>query len=75
MREQRGFSIRYKLGLLAGVPVIGALLLSGIIVQDARRQAESAAALGSVEDLALLAAKISATGKRMAAAKKMTMGI
>jgi two-component system chemotaxis sensor kinase CheA len=59
MREQRGFSIRYKLGLLAGVPVIGALLLSSIIVQDARRQAESAAALGSVEDLALLAAKIS----------------
>jgi two-component system chemotaxis sensor kinase CheA len=34
-------------------------LLSGIIVRDARRQVESAAALGSVEDLALLASKIS----------------
>ena len=59
MHERRGISIRYKLGLLAGVPVIGALLLSGIIVRDAQRQAESAAALGSVEDLALLASKIS----------------
>ena len=59
MQERRGISIRYKLGLLAGVPVIGALLLSGIIVRDARRQAEAAAALGSVEDLALLASKIS----------------
>lgn len=59
--SERGFSIRYKLGLLAGVPVIGALLLSSIIVRDARRQAEAAAALGSVEDLALLAAKISTT--------------
>lgn len=59
MQERRGISIRYKLGLLAGVPVIGALLLSGIIVRDARRQAEAAAALGSVEDLALLASRIS----------------
>jgi two-component system, chemotaxis family, sensor kinase CheA len=59
MSDRRGFSIRYKLALLAGVPVIGALLLSGIIVRDARRQVESAAALGSVEDLALLAGHIS----------------
>src|ERR1700712_3289693 len=59
MLNKRGFSIRYKLGLLAGVPVIGAILLSSIIVRDARRQAEAAAALGSVEDLALLASKIS----------------
>jgi len=65
MADKRGFSIRYKLGLLAGVPVIGALLLSSIIVRDARRQAESAAALGSVEDLALLAAKISTSVHRL----------
>ncbi|HKU41414.1 MAG TPA: nitrate- and nitrite sensing domain-containing protein [Polyangiales bacterium] len=44
---------------MAGVPVIGALLLSGLIIRDARREAESAAALGSIEDLALLAAEIS----------------
>jgi two-component system, chemotaxis family, sensor kinase CheA len=61
MSGRRGFSIRYKLALLAGVPVIGALLLSSIIVRDARRQVESAAALGSVEDLALLASKIGAS--------------
>ena len=60
MKKHKGyFSIRYKLALLAGVPVIGALLLSGLIVRDARREVASTAALGSVEDLALLASKIS----------------
>lgn len=57
MTGSRTFSIRYKLALLAGVPVIGALLLSSIIVGDARREAQSAAALGSIEDLALLSAE------------------
>jgi two-component system chemotaxis sensor kinase CheA len=65
MSERRGFSIRYKLALLAGFPVIGAILLSGIIVRDARRQVESAAALGSVEDLTMLASKISSSVHRL----------
>jgi two-component system chemotaxis sensor kinase CheA len=44
--------------LLAGVPVFGALVLAILIARDARRAAESAAALGSIEDLANLAAKM-----------------
>ena len=47
--------IRLKLILLAGVPVIGALVLAISSARDARRKAESAAALGSIEDLARLA--------------------
>jgi two-component system, chemotaxis family, sensor kinase CheA len=50
--------IRLKLILLAGVPVIGALILATIIARDAERQAQSAAALGSIEDLAHLSAKM-----------------
>jgi two-component system, chemotaxis family, sensor kinase CheA len=52
--------IRLKLILLAGVPVIGALVLATIIARDAQRQAESAAAIGSIEDLARLSAEMSA---------------
>lgn len=51
--------IRLKLILLAGVPVIGALILATIIARDALRQAESAAAIGSIEDLARLSAQMS----------------
>jgi two-component system, chemotaxis family, sensor kinase CheA len=51
--------IRLKLMLLAGVPVIGALILAAIIARDAFRQAESAAAIGSIEDLASLSAQMS----------------
>jgi two-component system chemotaxis sensor kinase CheA len=51
--------IRLKLMLLAGVPVLGALILALSIANDARRQAASAAALGSIEDLARLAAHMS----------------
>jgi two-component system, chemotaxis family, sensor kinase CheA len=50
--------IRFKLILLAGVPVIAALILAAIVARDARRQAESAAALGSIEDLAHVAARM-----------------
>jgi two-component system chemotaxis sensor kinase CheA len=50
--------IRLKLMLLAGVPVIGALILATIIARDAQRQAESAAAIGSIEDLAHLSARM-----------------
>ncbi|HVZ33520.1 MAG TPA: hypothetical protein VG963_13905, partial [Polyangiaceae bacterium] len=44
--------------LLAGVPVLGALVLAMLIARDARRAAESAAALGSIEDLASLAGQM-----------------
>ena len=50
--------IRLKLILLAGVPVVGALILAAMIARDARRQAESAAAIGSIEDLARLSAQM-----------------
>jgi two-component system, chemotaxis family, sensor kinase CheA len=51
--------IRIKLMLLAGVPVIGALVLATVIARDARREAASAAALGSIDDLARLSARMS----------------
>ena len=51
-------SIRAKLALLAGVPVVGALLLALFVAHDARQQAASAASLGSIEDLARLTASI-----------------
>ena len=51
--------IRLKLLLLAGVPVIGALILASIVTLDAQRQSASAAAIGSIEDLARLSARMS----------------
>ncbi len=54
-------SIRIKLLLLAGVPVIGALVLAGVIASDARDRATTAAALGSIDDLAHLTSQMSAT--------------
>jgi two-component system, chemotaxis family, sensor kinase CheA len=50
--------IRLKLVLLAGVPVIGALILAASIAREARHQAESAAAIGSIEDLARLSGQM-----------------
>lgn len=50
-RIQR-LSIRIKLLLLAGFPVVGALVLAVLTASDARDRAASAAALGSVESLA-----------------------
>lgn len=44
--------IPVKLLLLAGVPVLGALLLGLLIVRDARSRAQSTVALGSIEDVA-----------------------
>lgn len=55
----RRLPIRLKLILLAGVPVLGALILAMLISRDAQRQAQSAAALGSIEDLARLSAHMS----------------
>ena len=46
--------IRTKLGLLAGIPVLGAVLLSIIVIQSARHSAKTAEAIGSIEDLAEL---------------------
>ena len=56
----RRLPIRLKLILLAGVPVLGALILATLISRDAERRAQSAAALGSIEDLARLSAHMSA---------------
>jgi two-component system chemotaxis sensor kinase CheA len=55
----RRLPIRLKLMLLAGVPVLGALILAMLISRDAQRRAHSAAALGSIEDLARLSAHMS----------------
>jgi len=58
-------SIRLKLALLAGVPVIGALILSALIASEAQRRAKSAAALGSIEDLARLAGQMSTVAQEL----------
>jgi two-component system chemotaxis sensor kinase CheA len=55
----RRLPIRLKLILLAGVPVLGALILATLIARDAQHRAQSAAALGSIEDLARLSAHMS----------------
>ncbi|RYZ06465.1 MAG: HAMP domain-containing protein [Myxococcales bacterium] len=55
----RRLPIRLKLILLAGVPVLGALILATLISRDAQRRAQSVAALGSIEDLARLSAHMS----------------
>ena len=55
----RRLPIRLKLILLAGVPVLGALILATLISRDAQQRAQSAAALGSIEDLARLSAHMS----------------
>lgn len=52
-------SIRLKLLLLAGVPVLGAMALASLLWTQAQQSAKSAAALGSVEDFANLSTQIS----------------
>jgi two-component system chemotaxis sensor kinase CheA len=47
-----------KLVLLAGVPVLGILVLSALVVLDVQERVEAAAGLGSIEDLAQLTAKM-----------------
>jgi serine phosphatase RsbU (regulator of sigma subunit) len=54
-----GLRIRTKVVLLAGIPVLGTLVLAGIIAQRAQTQLAAAAALGSIEDVAQLSVKIS----------------
>jgi two-component system, chemotaxis family, sensor kinase CheA len=53
--------IAFKLAVLAGVPVIGALLLSAHITREARERARSTEGIGSIEDLAELSARMTAT--------------
>jgi serine phosphatase RsbU (regulator of sigma subunit) len=53
-------TIRTKLALLAGVPVVGTLILAAVIAVQASRQAAAAAALGSIEDVAQLSVRITA---------------
>ncbi|MEI9949281.1 MAG: SpoIIE family protein phosphatase [Pseudomonadota bacterium] len=54
-------SIRHKLGLLAGIPIIGALLLALQIVSGARLEAHKVEALGSIESLAELSSQMTST--------------
>ncbi|HET7539817.1 MAG TPA: SpoIIE family protein phosphatase [Polyangiaceae bacterium] len=71
-------SIRHKLGLLAGIPIVGALLLALQIVSDARLQARKAEALGSIESLAELSAQMTSTVhalQRERAAEALALGI
>ena len=53
--------IGVKLAVLAGVPVIGALLLSAHITREASERARSSEGIGSVEDLAELSARMTST--------------
>lgn len=46
--------VRAKLMLLAGVPVLGTLLLSLLVVLEVQQRAQAAAGLGSIENLARL---------------------
>ncbi|MBN2193103.1 MAG: SpoIIE family protein phosphatase [Polyangiaceae bacterium] len=52
-------TVGFKLGLLAGIPVLGALLLGLAIMTHAIRQAQSAESLGSVESVAELSVALS----------------
>ena len=47
-----------KLALLAGIPILGILLLSLLVVRDVQQRAQAAAGLGSLEDLARLSDRI-----------------
>jgi signal transduction histidine kinase len=69
--------VALRLGLLAGVPVIGVLLLSAQIEESARSRARSADAIGSVEDLAELSVRMTDTVGQLQterAAAALTLG-
>lgn len=51
---KKGLPIRWKLLLLAGIPVLGAILLSIPLIRGVQEDARKARALGSVENLAKL---------------------
>lgn len=58
-------SIAFKLLLLAGVPVLGALLLAALVTTNAREQLRRTEALGSVENLAELSEAVSSLTYRL----------
>jgi serine phosphatase RsbU (regulator of sigma subunit) len=60
MSSDQRVSIRTKLLLLAGIPLIGAIALAAMIVSDATEQARRARTLGSMESLAELSQAIGA---------------
>ena len=53
--------IAFKLVILAGIPVVGALLLALELANGARDRARTAEAIGSIEDLAELSARMTDT--------------
>src|SRR5881394_3304202 len=53
------YPIALKLLLLAGFPVLGVLVLAGLVVGSAREQLQRGQALGSVESLAELSEDVS----------------
>jgi two-component system, chemotaxis family, sensor kinase CheA len=63
--------IRLKLLFLAGVPVIGALILALHGVQATQRQAATVQALGSIEDLATLSAQMNAVVHELGAERSL----
>lgn len=67
----RSLSIRIRLFLVAGVPVIGAVALAVLIVQNARAQASMAASLGSVEDLPRLSSAMTASLRALQAERAL----
>ncbi len=58
-------SIRSKLTLLAGAPVLGVLVLASLLWMHAQRGAQSAEALGSVEDLAELSVGLASLAQEL----------
>jgi len=61
MAQRVTLPIPLKLLLLAGIPVVGALVLGILLARDAQRQALRAEALGTIENLARLSAAMSGT--------------
>ena len=61
MGRRVNLSIRQKLSLLAGIPIVGAILLAAQIISGARFQARKAEALGSIDSLAELSAQMTST--------------
>src|SRR5688572_6410951 len=64
-QTMKSFPIAVKLLLLAGFPVLGVLLLAGLVVGSSREQMQRGAALGSVENLAELSEDVSALVYRL----------
>lgn len=64
--------VRAKLAILAGVPVVGAMVLSIIVIEGARRSARTAEAIGSIEDLAELSERMRDTVSSLQAERART---